>query len=137
MSSLLHLEKYAASMDGGEAEVPQLPVPTSPSRAGVGDILKTIVTGGGNGFATGLRGLTGAGVGALAGKLLGGSAGKGALVGAGIGLLPDIIRHAPKVINFVKGLFTKQSSVVFHKYFEKQASMADIAHLIDLDDIRL
>lgn len=132
MSSLLHFEKYAAAMESGEAETPQMPdqvTPAAPNSSGIGDVIKTLVTGGGNGFATGLRGLTGAGVGALAGKMFGGSAGKGALIGAGVGLLPDVIRHAPKLINFVRGLFTKQSSVVFHKYFEKQASMADMGQL--------
>lgn len=133
MSSLLQLEKFAAVADIAEAEENPmgLPTPVSPdaNRPGIKDIVKTLYTGGGNGYATGLRGLTGAGIGALAGKLLGGHTGKGALIGAGIGLLPDIIRHAPRLINAVKGLFTKQSSAVFHKYFEKQASMGDMGQL--------
>lgn len=130
MSSLINFNKYAAAVEQPESPVSgQMWGPTSQQRPGFGDFAKTILTGGGNGVATGIRGLAGAGIGALAGRLLGGHTGKGALIGAGIGLLPDIIRHAPTVINAVKGLFTKQSSAVFHQYFPKQAAMGDLGLL--------
>lgn len=80
------------------------------------------------GAGTAIRGVGGAGVGYLLGKLLGDHGKLGAFLGGTAGLTPEIIKYAPKALEAIKGLFSKKAAanaVALDSLMEKQAFLGD------------
>lgn len=105
MSSLSYLIKYA------EDDTPNInaggnnPMHPYPRIQNFAEFIRKLYGTQGSSLSTAARGLTGAAIGGLAGSLFD-RPGMGALVGAGLGLIPDIMHYAPKVINYAKDWFS-------------------------------
>lgn len=84
---------------------------------------------GSEGTGTAIRGLGGAGIGYMLGNALGGNGLLGATLGGVAGLTPEIAEHAPKLLEAVKGLFSKNAAAlqaVEEGSTEKSASLIPV-----------